>query len=386
MVAVLTLSLLTGNLPFSGSRPASSGNGGNGGNGAFNPQQTPTPSNVVIVTPVTFKGSIVYAKDGNIWIQTSDAVRQLTNGGHDSMPSWSPDGHWIYFIRTTDAISPWNYGGGTLSYHETIPAVVRVPADGSAPPTKILDGKITKGSRFWFAWIRQPVLAPNGHTLAMVSDGPVPTNSDVVLQFYDLTTRKRTVPGVIETPPLGHQDPVWRSDGKVLLFVRNGRNGNRGAPAIYRWDTAAKTAKPLTGPGYLEPSFSPDGRYIAATRTSALGNDVVILDATSGRELLRVTTDGSSWAPVWSPSGDSIAYLNMQGQIVDLELAKLSGTAPDWAVDQTIDLTQDAGLDGASRPGWFLPASQQPAPSALPSTSGSPSGSATPSASGSSTP
>ena len=48
---------------------------------------------------------------------------------------------------------------------------------------------------------------------------------------------------------------------------------------IYRYDVAKGKGTPLTGPGYLEPSFSPDGRYIAATKTSSFGNDLVILDA-----------------------------------------------------------------------------------------------------------
>ena len=66
--------------------------------------------------------------------------------------------------------------------------------------------------------------------MAMVSDRPDPSQSDVVLQFYDLITKKSTVPTLAETPPLGHQDPTWRPDGKVLLYVRNGRDGPKGAP------------------------------------------------------------------------------------------------------------------------------------------------------------
>jgi len=56
LVAVVTINLLQGGVPFG----SSSGNGKGNGNGG--PAQTPAPSNVVIVPPevVTFKGSIVY--------------------------------------------------------------------------------------------------------------------------------------------------------------------------------------------------------------------------------------------------------------------------------------------------------------------------------------
>src|SRR5947209_14287193 len=36
---------------------------------------------------------------------------------------------------------------------------------------------------------------------------------------------------------------------------------------------------------------------------------VVILDAANGHEIQRVTTDDSSAAPIWSPAGDAIAFL-----------------------------------------------------------------------------
>jgi Tol biopolymer transport system component len=196
----------------------------------------------------------------------------------------------------------------------------------------------------------------------MVSDRPNPSRSNVVLQFYDMDSGKSKVPDLPETPPLGHQDPSWRPDGKFLLYVRNGRNGTKGAPIIYRWDVAKAQAKAFTTPGYLEPAYSPDGRFVAATKTSSFGNDIVILDATTGRELMRVTDDGASWAPVWSPLGDSIAFLHLRGQIVDLKLAQLEGQAPDWLVKDIIDLTEVSGLDGESRPGWFVSADDLPSP------------------------
>jgi len=353
IVAVLTLNLLGGSIPFVG------GSGGSGGAGGAN--RTAAPSNVVVVPQVTFPGSIVYAKAGNIWVQHGQDVHQLTTGGRDSMPSWSPDGTAVYFIRTTDAQGLWPAQGVDRHYQESVPAIMRVDATGANAPEQVMTGTIHAGSRSWFSWIRQPVLSPDGHTIAMVSDGPDPTRSDVVLQFYDLETKERTVPAAPESAPLGHQDPAWRADGRFLLYVRNGREGARGAPEIFRWDVVNKKASQLTGPGYLEPSYSPDGTYIAATRTSSFGNDVVILDAAHGRELLRVTTDGASWAPVWSPAGDAVAFLHIDGQIVDLKLARLGGSGSDWTVTDTIDLTQVSGLDGGSRPAWYIPPDELPA-------------------------
>jgi len=321
----------------------------------------------------------VYAKTGNIWVQTGKQARQLTTAGTDSMPSWAPDGQSIFFIRTVDGMGVWPSGGADRRYEMTIPSVMRIKADGSADPVQVLSGLVNRGARTWHAWIRQPVLSPDGTTLAMVSDRPDPLQSDVVLQFYDLTSKRSKVPAVTEEAPLGHQDPAWRPDGKVLLYVRNGREGVRGAPIIFRLDVATSKSAALTGPGYLEPTFSRDGRYIAATKTTAFGNDVVILDASSGRELLRVTTDGASWAPVWSPLGDSIAFLHIQGQIVDLQRATLDGAAPNWTVKSITALTEVSGLDGSSRPGWFVPPDQLPTPSVAPTSSApvpSPSGSA----------
>jgi Tol biopolymer transport system component len=169
------------------------------------------------------------------------------------------------------------------------------------------------------------------------------------------------VPDVPENEPLGHQDPAWSPDGKRLLVVQNGRaSASRGAPVILEVDPATGESRPLTSPGYLSPSWSRDQRWIAATRTSGLGTDVVILDATTGAEVFRVTDEGNAWAPVWSPVGDAIAYFHEEGGIVDLRLARLEGTPPDWRVGETINLTDVSALEGSSRPGWFVPESELP--------------------------
>ena len=370
LIGVVTFNLLNGQLPF--------GLGGPNGNGGLGdgPTRTPAPSGVVIVPEeATFEGSIVYAKGGNIWVQTSDAAEQVTSNGGDSMPSWSADGAWIVFIRSKAEVGYWPVKGRNGRYDIDVPDLMRVRADGSAEPEKLATGFVKKGRLEWSAWMRQPVLSPDGTTIALVTDAPNPDDSNVVLQFFAVETKKLSRAGVKESGVLGHQDPEWRPDGRVVFYTQNGRDGSRGAPVIMRYDMRQKKSRALTAAGYMQPSNSPDGRYLAATRTTALGTDVVILDAGTGEQLLRVTDDGTSFAPTWSPAGDGIAFLHIVGQTVDLRLARLEGAAPSWTVKETLDLTEVSGLDAASRPDWFVPPELLPAtppPTVAPSASAAP--------------
>ena len=378
VIAIVTIGLMQGQLPFK------TGGGPNGNGNGNGPTVTPAPSNVVIAPPdTTFPGSIVYAKAGNIWIQTGKEVKQLTNGGEDSMPAFSPDGAWVYFIRIQEGRGKFPAGGtlGRAWYDLSTPLLMRTKPDGSGTAQKLLTGQYRTGSSTWFYWLREPTPSPDGNKIAVISDGPNPLQSDVVLQVYDVAAKTLTSLHLAEELHLGHQDPAWRPDGKLLLYVKNGRELTRGAPQIYRYDPKTKLNRPVTGPGYLSPSWSPDGKFIAATKTDAFGSDVVILDA-AGKELLKVSDDDHSFSPAWSPAGDAIAFLHLQGTIVDLRMAKLDASSGRWEVTTTVDLTKVSGLDGASRPSWFVPPSELPPPSAAPSATSaggaSPSGSTAP--------
>jgi hypothetical protein len=376
VIALITLALFTGSVPVptGGSGP---GGGGNNG-GAVGPIRTPAPSNVVIVDPRTnIPGTLVYVKQGNLWTQTGNKAVQITTSGRGSMPSWSPDGQWIYYIESVHDQGFFPGGGdGPNSYSMDYPVLTRVHPDGTGAE-KLLSGRFKEGPYTWFFWIRQPRVAPDGRTVAIASDGPDPTKSDVVLQIYDAKTDKTRRLSLPENPPLGHQDPAWRPDGKLLLYVKNGRDGTRGAPTIYRYDPATKRNVALSAPGYMQPSWSPDGRWVAVTKTSTIGTDVAIIDARNGSEVLRLTRDGQSFAPVWSPKGDTIAYMHIDGLIVDLKMIGLSGTAPAWTAEQLPDVTQYSGLDGGSGASWYIPPDQLPpppsnAPAASPSGSSAP--------------
>jgi len=379
VVALLSVALVTGNVPFL-PRGASGSGGNNGPGGGTDTTQTPSPSSPPVVAPdVTIQGPLVYAKSGNLWIQTGNEARQLTTTGRDSQPAWSPDGQWVYFIETRRTRGRFSVTGTVSNFDLHYPILTRIHPDGTGREA-LLSGLYTTGPGNKWTWqwfILDPAVAPNNRTIALVTDGPDPTQRNVVLQLYDVTTKKLTATGVRENSPLGHQDPAWRPDGKLLLYVMNGRDGTKGAPAIWRYDPATKKARAFTGPGYMQPTYSADGRFVAATKTNTLGTDVVVLDARNGSELLRVTSDGRSWGPAWSPDGTQLTFLRLNGTSVDLRLATLDGTSGyDLAVKKVEALTEFSGLDGTSRPAWYYPPPPTPTPAPA-----SPTGSETPAAS-----
>ncbi|MEO8208645.1 MAG: hypothetical protein ABI598_06390 [Chloroflexota bacterium] len=361
LVAIVSVALLSGQVPLV------PGDGGDdGGGGAV---RTPTPSNVVIVDPrADVVGTILYVKAGNIWLQHGAKATALTSGGHDSMASFSPDGEWIYFVRTIQEPGRWRISGVARRFQLATPSLMRVRTDGTGEPEQLLVGRILSGSYTWSYFLRQPVVSANG-TVVVITDGPDPSKSDVVLKVYDPTTGSLTALKAPQNAPLGHQDPAWSPDGSSLLYVKNASDGSKGAPVIMRFDVASGKAVAVTGPGYSSPAWSPDGQRISATRVTSFGTDVVILEARTGKELLRVTDDERSFGAVWSPAGDAIAYLAIDGGVTDLWLARLAGGQAPALDGDPLQLTIAAGLDPASRPGWWIPEAflPTPAPTAVPS-------------------
>jgi Tol biopolymer transport system component len=371
VVVLVSVAAFNGQLPVGGGGQ-NNGNGQPGQTDDPKVLKTPTPSNVVVVpTPeapgITVPGTVVYAKDGNIWIQSDGEAHQLTDNGNDSMPSFNEDGTAVYFVRTRKAAGQWPVDGVVRNYDMDVPALMRVGIDGKNTE-KVYDGLVDPaGSLKWMGFIQSPVVSPDGGTIAMTSDLPDPTKSDVTLKFLNLRNGRITDPGLDQRPPLGHQDPAWHPSGERVAYVRNDRDGAKGTPRIYVYTPATGKTRAITGPGYLHPSWSPDGKYLAVTRPSSFGTDVVIVDAATGSELVQLTKDGDSWGPVWSPAGNQIAYLHVSGQVVDLRMVQLEGAAPVWTISDPIDLTSNAGLDSVSTPDWFVPADQMPEPTPPPS-------------------
>jgi len=354
------------------------------------PNRTPDPVKVFVpVVPQVpqVRGSILIIKAGNIWsVSGSDALSQLTTSGHDQYPSWSHDGSTIYFLalRSAQGNVPCSFVAASgcinadVPYILTYPVLARMPASGGST-TVIRSGLYSwSGRRFTFFYgLWQPAVSPDGKTVALITDGPDPFSDDYELALLATTDGRLNRASVAEDFGLGHNDPAWSPDGRVIAYTYNHRNGILAAPRIAIEDVRAGTSRFLTSYGYAEPSFSPDGRSIVAITTGARGEDVVILDASTGAVQLRVTSDGGSFQPVWSPAGDQIAFLRTDGLSIDLWVSTLSGSGTNFSVTGMEPLTSQSGLDGTSKPSWFVPGSEMlsPPPS---QPSGAPGGSASP--------
>ncbi|MFJ8210502.1 hypothetical protein [Streptomyces sp. NPDC096033] len=216
----------------------------------------------------------------------------------DVMPSWSPDGKRVAFVR-------YEAGGA-------IDGIWTMSTSGS--DLKAVPG--TKGAT-------DPAWSPDGKRLAYAK--PVGTQREIYVAAIDGTSATRLTHTADDD-----LHPTWSPDGKYLAFNRADAAGNSRLMKI-RLSTLAQTA--ITGPGSHDamPDWASHGGRIAFSRVDASGFAHLYVVRPDGTGLHRVTSARfNDKYPSWSPDGSTLVFTRGGTDDADPEhlyLVRADGTA-----------------------------------------------------------
>jgi TolB protein len=275
---------------------------------------------------------------------SGEEVRRLTDGpGVNELPSWSPDGERLAFIRGDPAGEP--YG------------VYVIGADGRGL-AKISGEVLAEESR--------PGWSPDGARIVFsgyaASELPVRDNFvQTDLYVVDVEGGKTTRVTGGETVDF---DPVWSPDGSRIIFVR--AKGLRveedptpeHIPQIYAMAPDGSKVVRLTdlSRGASNPAWAPDGSRIAFESDGDIfvmnpdGGDVSRLAVETGAgENPNPHPTYGNYEPSWSPDGSRIVFVSDRDGDRDLYVMPATGTE-----DQAVRLIDSP--EEEFHPAW------QPAP------------------------
>lgn len=247
-------------------------------------------------------------------------IRTLTTGSTDTLQlqtpieflhdvDWSPDGRFLAFValsspveslvgtldlthrvehillRDTTAIHAvrWSDNGREILYFQER-EIWQLPVDPSGSrrgPSEFVVGELTT----------------------------FPRNADLVVPTFTLTADGRRVG---YTRFLSHQN----------LWLHSRSNSSAG------WDEGTRL---VSGTGVqARPSLSPDGRLVAYSDGVGVGEgrDIFLLDLQTGGVRQLTFSEAIEENPVWSPSGDEIAFASSLGSENRLWVVGVDGTAP----------------------------------------------------------
>lgn len=230
------------------------------------------------------------------------SVESATNPAADSSghrhPQFLPGGRQFLF-----------FGGGADAVRG-----VYLGSLGSASVTRLV-GSDAQGAYVapgWLLFVRQGTLWAQRVDLAQrkVSGDPISIADSVAFESIDGT-------GAFST-----------SDAGVIAY----RTAQPAITQLSWFDRSGKMLGTLGSServGLTNPRLSPDGRRVAAERSLPDQTDLWLLDSTRQIRLTRASDASLTRLPVWSPSGDQIAFESIRSGSVALSVKSSTGDGPE---------------------------------------------------------
>jgi TolB protein len=273
-------------------------------------------------------GRILFVRDGNLWLHSDGAMRQLTAGAVYRQPSWSPDG-------TTIAVA---WVGENHSDIVTLDARGQLARQWTRYASRV---RATASS--WAFW---PAFAPDGRRIVFAADS---TTYEFALWLLDTATGGLRQIAWNGGGRGGATRASWAPDGRRLAVAAT-LDGTR---QIWILDVNTGAAQQLTRhqDGAYDPAWSPDGRAIAYVARED-GYHTIWLVRPDGSRARRVSSAGLHRAPAWSPDGRRLAYLAHHSQSFDLWTAEVRETPDGFQLADARQLTRDANIDAVAGLAW----------------------------------
>lgn len=275
-------------------------------------------------TEVKIPGKLVFVRDGNLWQLENGAVTQLTKGGKDLQPSWSPDGTTIAYVKREQDYSD---------------ILLFVAATGDYKP--LTNNKASKS-----VWVFRPAWSPDGKQIAYVSD-QYSWDTGLHIMNANGTGARR----VSQSEGAGGADsPTWAPDGKTIALAAF-RSGNQQI-WLFNLTTSRWTQVTNSVDGAYDPRWSPVDDTIAYAARSDKSTDIWITSI-DGKNQHQLTHDGAARAPAWSPDGKLLAYIAEHNGSFDIWVAPVDRVDGEIALGTPVRLTNGLQVDAASGVAWL---------------------------------
>ncbi|MDO8671051.1 MAG: DPP IV N-terminal domain-containing protein [Dehalococcoidia bacterium] len=292
------------------------------------PAPTPAPTTVPRVkTSITVGGKLLFVRSGNIWTWDNGNLKQLTKGGSDTQPSWSPDGGAMAYVKRDESRSN---------------IMVSNSANGFV--------RALTNTQYWggySGWLFRPTWSPDGKKIAFLSDEG---SYDLALWTMNADGTGRT--RIASASQSGGLDsPTWSPDGKQIAMA-----GYRSATSqVWVYTTATGKWQQITkaGDGAYDPRWSPDGKRIVFV-VRDVGKSYVWLMNADGENARQLTSDGAARAPTWSFDGQFIAYISgAAGSGFDIWALKIDEVDGQLATSEPKQLTKISDVDPGAGLSWY---------------------------------